>query len=219
MDELDLRSISGVLGICDADYDRVTGKRLRANVVHADLHDAEMMIVHSPAFRNVHAELYEAVVGDGAFQASRDTLLNIAADIGAVRLWNEENKLNLTFRSVSAGDFLGPNREFEYAGYIGSLIEASPSGCPSSAEVMRVVEQRRSDVADGELACGHDFSSLLDVDAAYSADREAYGVEVVEKMLRLAFDDASFGGTHLVRDLQSWEDQSGLEVLESTFDD
>jgi hypothetical protein len=60
---------------------------------------------------------------------------------------------------------------------------------------------------------------MVDVDAAYSADQEPYGSEAVEKMLRLAFDDASFGSTQLLHELQHCENQTGLEVLESMFDD
>ncbi len=206
------RGIRGVLGICDADFDRITGRSMRSDIVRADLHDAEMMIVHSGAFKHLCEELYEMNMDDGSFQARRNTLLRMAANIGALRLWNEENKGSIAFHAVDPGGFLMGD-EFSCDDYLSKLLELSPGSSITFEQARDILSGGHVGIQDGELACGHDFTALLDANAAMTTGRESYGAETVEKMLRLSFDPVNFGKTALVAEMRRWEQRTDSDLL------
>lgn len=213
MEILQRRRIRQIMGICDADFDRIIGEGAVANVFRADLHDAEMMIVHTASFRHVCEELYDTTLNDDAFQTRRDELLGIAARIGAVRMWNNIDHVRLSFRTVDPGEFLGEDGEFSDTDYVSRLLEVSTVAGVSIDRVLAIMQGNRGAVTDGELASGHDFAALLDRDAAIKAQRDRYGGDVVEKMLRLSFDVASFSSTDLVTQLRRWEEREDVDVL------
>jgi hypothetical protein len=206
------RGIRGVIGICDSDFDRVIDRGARPDVVFADFHDAEMMIAYSDAFKHICDELYGVAMESSIFQSRRDSILEIASRIGLLRLWNEENRGLLGFRNMNPADFLRSNA-FLYDDYLSSLIEASPGCSIDFRSAKAVISQARPGVDGGELACGHDFAALLDADAAMAAERDPYGVEIVEKMFRLGFDAVSFSKTNLVKSLQVWEARQDMDLL------
>jgi hypothetical protein len=213
MELLRKRGIRRVLGICDADFDRILGQSAIMNVLRADLHDAEMMIVYSPSFKHVCDELYDTSLSDQAFQARRDKLLEIAARIGVVRMWNNTNHAQLNFRAVDPGEFLGDDGEFTYNQYASDLLGVSLDAKISAVLIVEIMQGPRGGVIDGEMACGHDFAALLDRDASIMGQRDRYGGDAVEKMLRLSFDGNSFGTTDLATELRRWEERENTEVL------
>jgi len=207
------RGAAKVLGICDADFDRILGRTLPADILQADLHDAEMMIVHSPSFRHVCEELYEETLSDSTFQERRDYLLGVAGKIGSVRMWNNDNHTSLSFKDAWPGNFLTESGGFSENAYISKLIEIS-AGCQCSFEdILEVMQNRPLGIDDGEWASGHDFASLLDRDVAIRTGRDGYGRDAIEKFLRVSFDVTSFGGTGLVRKLRDWEQREDAELL------
>lgn len=213
MELLEQRGIRQVLGICDADFDRIVGRTMHPDVLRADLHDAEMMIVHSPSFRHVCDELYGITLSDHVFQKRRDQLLEIAACIGSARMWNNTNHAQLKFGAVDAGEFLRDDGELDRTEYASRLLEESANNGISVQDVLDIMQNSRGAISSGEIASGHDFAALLDRDAAIKSQRNRYGRDVVEKMLRLSFDANSFGGTGLVSDLRRWEQRQNTDVL------
>jgi hypothetical protein len=210
------RGIPCVLGICDADFDRLLGRTAPQSISWTDFHDAEMMIVYSDAFRHVCEELYGHSLNDQAFQAARDHLIEVAAHIGSVRLWNEENNGRLRFRSVEPGQFLDSDG-FSANDYLARLLEVSADSSINLDQLSIVYADARTAIGLGELATGHDFSSLLDKDSAVKSDRAPYGAEAVEKMLRLSFDVRSFAATRLLSDLRAWERAQDADLLDDSL--
>jgi hypothetical protein len=207
------RGIRQVLGICDADFDRIIGQNPHPDVMYTDFHDAEMMIVYSPSFRYVCEELYERSLSDHAFQARRDDLLGISRRIGALRMWNNTNHGQLDFKAVNPGQFLRNDGDFFYDEYSSKLLENSGSSGVSLETVLKIMKRPQEGISDGQISSGHDFAALLDQDAALKTQRDTYGGEAVEKMLRVSFDASSFARTDLLLELREWEDREDIEVL------
>ena len=207
------RGAQRIIAICDADFDRVVGIQGRSDVLRTDHHDAEMMIVHSDALRQVFDEVYGVTFEPEQFRVKRDKLLEIAASIGAVRLWNLQNSSSIAFKTVDPGEYLSASGAFQWDDYLRRLLDESPASSASFDQLQGCISGRRNNFPHGEMACGHDFSALLDTDAARRNERERYGTSVVEKMLRLAFDANCFRKTSLAQALKDWEDQVNADVL------
>ncbi|MFH8260619.1 DUF4435 domain-containing protein [Streptomyces roseolus] len=210
----DRRVSQGVLGICDADYDRILGRRSGDGVFFADLHDAETMIAHSSSFHRVFDELFNRESSQREFQEVRDSLFAIAARIGAIRLWNERNSTSLKFNGVNPGGHLKSDGAFDVAGFVADLLDNSVSSNISHSDLIEVYGEG-SQEKDAEMASGHDFCALLAAQVCHARSSDGYEVaaEVVEAMLRLSFDDSSFSMTDLSRNLGRWEQESGVELL------
>ncbi|SRR6266487_571328 len=210
---LDKRQVRGVLGICDADFDRVLGLTLQANVVSTDQHDAEVMIANSDAFESVLVEASGDAIRPEAVRQVRDSLMTIAASIGRVRLWNMENDARLTFRGVEAGAFLAADFAFDLDGYVGKVLENGSSRKGNLTTLLDAASTHRNQAAVSDLAVGHDLTSLLDSHIQIQSPGAAPGAEMLEKMLRLAFDAMCFRKTELSRGIIEWEENTGFEVL------
>jgi hypothetical protein len=213
MEILEKRHVEGILGICDADFDKILAAEPRANVVSTDEHDAEIMIACSAALESVLAELSGDAIGAGEVPQVRNELMAIAAEIGRVRLWNKENDARLTFKGVEPGAFLSPGFTFDLDGYIGKVLENGSSQKADLATLLHAAKTHRSQAAVSDLAVGHDFVSLLDSQIEIQSPGGAPGSEMLEKMFRLAFDAACFRQTDLSRKIISWEETTGFEIL------
>jgi hypothetical protein len=210
---LEKRQTEGVLGICDADFDRVLGLAPQSNVVSTDYHDAEVMIANSDAFEPVLAEISAEIIGPTSAVQVRDSLMAIAARIGRIRLWNRENDARLTFRGVNAGTFLSAGFAFDLDGYVSKVLENGPSRIGDRTTLLDAANTYYSQALSGEVAVGHDFASLLSSYIEIQRPGTTPGPEVLEKMFRLAFDVLCFRKTDLSRGIMAWEEGTSFEVL------
>ena len=209
---LDQRQIAGVLGICDADFDRILSTSSRDNVLYSDHHDAEIMIAYSDAFGSVMAEVGETLSVDTTIRI-RDSLLGFAATIGRVRIWNKDNDARLSFRRVDPGLFITTDLTFDLRGYIASVLESSTGRAGELETLLKASEDYYSQADVTELAVGHDFVALLDAQIAIEMSRPRLGSQVLGSMMRLAFDAACFRKTNLCKEVMTWEDKSGFDLL------
>jgi 5S rRNA maturation endonuclease (ribonuclease M5) len=205
---------AGVIGLCDADYDRIIGVRKLADIFYADMHDAETMICYSNAFSRVFEELMDHESGSSDFQRPRDSLFDMACTIGEIRLWSLQNNASLKFSGIDPGEYLSSAGELDVEGYITALLENTESTHVDASDLVQVAAARRNNQAGIEIASGHDFCALL---AAYVSQSRSEGCEcsqdTVESMLRLGFDAECFAKTDLARVLLLWEEKTGLELM------
>jgi hypothetical protein len=215
MEILDGRGVNGVVGICDADFDRVTGFQVRNNVVLTDHRDAEVSILFSDAFRHVHGELMSAAGSPDyslAVAELRDTVIDLAVPIGNLRVENHVNQLRLNFKALAPAGYVASDGSFDVVTYIGDLLDASAGSLATLEELLEVAEGVPA-ATPSQLVSGHDVAALLDTVTARLTGRSPLGHEVVEAMLRLAYDPAIFSRSDLARALVEWEQRANLEVL------
>lgn len=210
---LEKRETKGVLGICDADFDRVLGFSLQADIQSADHHDAEIMIAYSNAFEQVLIEASNGAIESEMVNQIRDSLMEIAARIGRLRLWNKMSDARVTFKGIDAGEFLSADFTFDLHEYVSKILENGPSTKGDIAELLEVADSHYTQMGVSDLAVGHDFVSLVNSHVEIINPGTSPGREVLEKMLRLAFDSASFRKTELSQAIAKWEERTGFEVL------
>ncbi|MFI8421751.1 DUF4435 domain-containing protein [Streptomyces sp. NPDC085479] len=203
------RGVTGVLGICDADFDRLLGTPTVKGVFPVDHHDTEIMICESPAFNHFYVELYEREADDKEVQRTKMRLLGHAANLGKLRIWSLQNGGSIGFKKLNAGDFIERDGGFDLKSCIDELI--SEKDMDSNA--LLSLAKNKTESPDAEMSCGHDMTSLLDADAAIRRRSDTYGRDVIEKMLRLSFDSKSFSATNMYASLKSWEEEEGIKLI------
>ena len=208
------RGINGVLGVCDADFDRIVGAHY-PSVIYADHHDAEVMIAHSDAFLRVLDELVPATTL-AKFQSDplilRDVILEHAAQIGRIRLHSLQAGLLIDFKAVDAGSFVSVEG-FDLTGYISQALSVSPASEVSAQDLIDAANDFGAHPI-GELAQGHDLCAIADAITA-SPGNPRRGALGLGSVLRLAFDAACFRATNLASDIEAWETRTGYELLDS----
>lgn len=203
------RNIPGVLGICDADFDRILGTQDRDGIILVDYHDTEMMIYHSPALPHFCAELYEREFDIREIERTRSRLMGYSTLVGKMRFWSMQNGGPIGFKALYAGEFLDGNGEFD----LEACIKKLSAGKSVDAKTLSSIAKMRDFAAEAEISCGHDFTSLIDSDAANRKQSHTFGNEVVEKMLRLSFDRTAFESTKMYTLVRSWEHSNRMKLI------
>lgn len=208
------RGIQGVLGVCDADFDRIVGAHY-PSVIYTDHHDAEVMIAHSGAFLRVLDELVPAETL-ALFQSDplilRDVILEHAAQIGRIRLHSLQAGILVDFKAVDAGSFVSVEG-FDLANYVSEALSVSPAASVSSQDLIDAADGLGA-LPVGELAQGHDLCAIADAISA-SPGSPRLGALGLGSVLRLAFDAVCFRATNLASDIEAWEVRTGFELLDS----
>lgn len=217
IDLLAMRGIDGVVGICDADFDRVIGSIHPSNVLLTDCHDAEMSIVYSDAFEHAIREL-QSEDPSRIFRAdhivARDDVVDLALHIARLRLRSCVEDLRLNFKALDPGSYLAVTGSFELDSFVSDLLSVS-SGCTLTNAELCSTALSVSDLDPAQIANGHDFSALLDAATALAMERSRVGNSVVEAMMRLSYDSGSFARSDLARALRAWEETAGFEILQT----
>lgn len=203
------RGVTGVLGICDADFDRLLGVQPVKGIVPVDHHDTEIMICQSPAFNHFYVELYEREAESKEVQRTKNRLLGHASTLGKLRLWSIQNGGVVGFKKLNAGEFMEKGGGFNLRACIDELTFEKDT----ESNALLSIAMTNAELPDTEISCGHDLTSLLDSDAAMRRRSGVYGRDVIEKMLRLSFDSKSFSTTQMHSALRSWEEREGMKLI------
>lgn len=192
------------IGVVDADYERVEGKRAPASCFWFDHRDLEIMMICSKAFDRLVEE-----ITDGAEDAPslRQRALEACSVIGRCRINSHLSGSDVSFSG------LRPD----------TLYNATSAQIPEDA-LMQWLEKRNSQLpvrhvllAGGsfdsrEVNRGHDVSAILaaDLRANFSI---GIGAAELEQLLRLSIRRDDFTGSRLVRELLEWEMAHGCVIM------
>ncbi len=205
-------SFRGILVIADADFERIIcAYDSDPDVVLTDQHDAEMMMLCSPALDVLLGE-YGNDTRISAFTAARgsvlEALLGCAQPIGCARLASVRNGLSLRFEGLKFDSFLcertlvvdvdDAHRAIQEQSQVGVIAR----GVFDDPELLPPLV---------ELCCGHDVVQVL-----ATALRRLLGQnnpsEVhpfrLERSLRLAYEFAHFKLTQLFAQIIEWESRN-----------
>ena len=214
----------GVLGIVDADFDRVTGQSPDIpNVLLTDLHDVECMMLNSPAFDRV---LEEFTAGGRVDTFSRQETPLIAhrlaenvAPLGCLRLISLVDELNLKFEGLSFHAFVNRRRlHVDIARMIRQVLNNSQRHDLDRMLLRRNIEEEMARNHDcWQISCGHDIVELLSVAVRKVFSGKSSGdvsAERLEQALRLAYEAEYLRDTNLVKGISRWEaHQTEFQIL------
>lgn len=212
MKELVKEFPSRILGICDADHEHLTAESGRWNeisVLVTDFHDAEMMMISSPALRAFIDEYTKEEYLETLRSSLLDSALQAAYVIGAVRWANQVHHMNINFKGLNYGEFLRPNAdrvEVDFGALIRILVNRSAS-LAEGLDVNKVQELTSHHQEKGacalQVCCGHDVTNIIAI--IYRQNHVSHLANMdfkrVETSLRLAYGVAEFKSTGLFRNL------------------
>jgi Protein of unknown function (DUF4435) len=219
---LDKSNFSGVLGIVDADFDRLESLSHNSpNLLLTDTHDLETMLINSPALDKLVREFgsEEKIAKFGT--DVRTVLVEAGRLIGYLRWISQCDQLNLTFNGIKFSKFINEQSlQIDEAKMIQEVKNKSQSSSLGNIDIQQRLTKQKNDNHDRlQVCCGHDLVEILSLGL-----RKAIGTmkpseiepDSLERSLRLAYEEVYFRQTQLCSNIRQWESKNvSFQVLPS----
>jgi Protein of unknown function (DUF4435) len=216
LDILDKSNFSGVLGIVDADFDRLESVSHNSpNLLLTDTHDLETMLINSPALDKVVREFgsEEKITKFGIDM--RTALVETGISIGYLRWISQRDQLNLTFKGIKYSKFIKEQSlQLDELELIKEVKNKSQMLSLDNKAILQRITEQKSDIHDcWQVCCGHDLVEILSLGL-----RKAIGTmkpseiepDNLERSLRLAYEEVYFRQTQLYENIRQWESKNAL---------
>ncbi|MFH2121753.1 MAG: DUF4435 domain-containing protein [Pseudomonadota bacterium] len=210
------RGMKRVAGIADRDHRLILGRaESHPNLFYTDVHDAEIMMIESPALDAVLKEYgSESKIRNLSTNAKgvRSHVYKQAHPIACLRYMSEKDRIGLCFDNLDVCKFTDRRSVVidteRFIAHMRGLwpenrqltIAALDAAIAAANEVVAFTDHTN-------LCCGHDVAAILSLGlrAAWgSHDARAFTAEDVEKTLRLAYSKAFFESTALCAAIERW---------------
>ena len=203
----------GVLTIVDADFWRLDGIDPNSpNLLLTDNHDLETMILYSDVLDNVLSEFGSTREIKKLGRPIRDILLESGLPVGYLRWLSSPTKDNLylKFKELSFGKFVDEQTlRVSIDDLIRELkINSGDSTLDENATKLKIMTLSREGHDPWQVCSGHDLVQILSIGL-----RNIFGnhrgkcvtLEVVDGILRVAYDRSHFCLTRLHNSIKDWE--------------
>ena len=209
-----------VIGIIDADLDRLLGRRVKPPLFHTDCRDMEMMVIRSNALDDVLDEYCERELlmkFTESVGPVREALLSASYPIGLLMFISQTEGLNLSFKDLEFERFVN-SRTLSLN--VESMVDAvifNSKNCLMGKKALISRLHREAENLDDEwdAARGHDTVDILLL--ALKRNFGSFNSRNLNEgelggALRLAFSDACFRSTELFADTDEWARTNGVEL-------
>jgi Protein of unknown function (DUF4435) len=219
---LEKSNFLGVLGIVDADFDRLDSLSHNSpNLLLTDTHDLETMLINSPALDKVvrafGSEEKIAKFGTNV----RTVLVEAGISIGYLRWISQCDRLDLTFNGIKYSKFIKEQSlQIDELELIKEVKNKSQMLSLDNKDILqRIAEQKSNNHDCWQVCCGHDLVEILSLGL-----RKAIGTmksseiepDSLERSLRLAYEEVYFRQTQLYSNIRQWESKNvSFQVLSS----
>ncbi len=214
------RRDSKVIGITDADLDRIDGKDAKPPLFQTDFRDLEMMLIRSNALDDVldeYADQTSLKSFNDDFGPVRDCIVSSGYPIGLLMHISQREGLGLCFKNLPFCDFIDARSLALNAPRMVEAVIFNSRSCRLSRKALLA---RLSDAAeklgDPWLAVrGHDAVDILLIGLQRSFgsfNGRSLGQGELGGALRLAFSDECFRVTDLYRDTSAWAEERSLSL-------
>ena len=210
----------GVLGVVDADFDRLDGSESKSpNVVMPEYHDLETMLLCSPALGRVMTEFGTREKLDAFGENVLDALVQRALPLGRLRLYSLRNGLDLTFGGLNYSAWVDRSK---FEAFPAQLIEevknrSQRQNIPSAILLEAIRQRVGAESSPFEVCNGSDLIEILSIglrSAFGNNSSTAVNAEVLRRSLRLAYTEQDFVSSGLGKAIQMWEEQAeGFRIL------
>ena len=213
------RSIKGVVGIVDADLDRILGDMVtHPNLFYTDTHDMETMILCSDALEKYLSEFSDKkelrrFLKYRGESDIRNVLHECGRKLGYLRALSYTEQLYLKFRGLDFEDFIDEDTmDLDFDRLIGGVKSNTNSPRARGYDLgggVRRLEKRDDD--SWQVCNGHDLTKILSIGI-----KKKFGKSVspglkgrhVERALRIAYTEKQFKKTSLYESLVEWESKN-----------
>ena len=221
IDTLEVSRFPGVVGLVDADFDRIEGCEWESdNLILLEPVDLEAMLIRSSALDRVLVEFGTpgklAVFGKNI----REMLVEAAIPIGCLRLHSKRAGLDLRFRNLRYASFIDRR---SLRNNIHALIRdvknrSQRTGLPCE-NLVQEINAIAGSLEDPWLVCsGDDLVSILALGlktALGTNHSHKVAYDVICRCLRLAYQRDEFDNSKLFGDLRRWTIRNpGYRVLQ-----
>lgn len=220
LNKLNRGGVTGVLGLIDADLDRIRPPdESRSNVIMPEHHDLETMLLSSRALDRVLAEFASQTKMADFSDNTLDALLERALPLACLRLASAERGLNLRFNKLRYSYWVEKESlEVNIDKMIIDVRNKSSRHDLSVQELRYALDEVRSmGHSQLEICNGHDLIEILAFALRTklgSNSSKAVDANILRRSLRLAYSEHEFISSPLHRQVRSWEEQSqGFRVL------
>lgn len=209
-----------VIGIIDADLDRLLGRKVKPPLFHTDCRDMEMMVIRSNALDDVLDEYCEReplMKFTESVGPVREALLSASYPIGLLMFISQTEGLNLSFKDLEFERFIN-SRTLSLN--VDSMVDAvifNSKNCRMGKKALVSRLSREAENLDDEwdAARGHDTVDILLL--ALKRNFGSFNSRNLNEgelggALRLAFSDACFRSTELYADTDEWARTNGVEL-------
>jgi hypothetical protein len=213
IDLLEDEGFFGVVGVVDADFDRLIGVQYQLeNLCVTDCHDLDLTIFSSSALDRYLAEHADDELVRSVFmsdlQALRNAIVTAALILSCCRYVSARDGLRLYFKDMQHDQFTGLDLSTDETLLVRHLIDRSTTRCTVEQLRRLIAVEAKADHNIYQLANGHDVAAILGIALrkllACRRVAQTWASEV-EAGLRLAFDWEALTNTGLYRSLRDWE--------------
>ncbi len=210
---LDEDGFEGVLGVVDADFDRINGLPSKSpNLVMPECHDLVTMLVYSPALDRMLIEFgsEKKIASFTCNESVLSALTSRALLIGYLRLYSLRADLNLKFKKLTYSKWIKPG---SFEPNIVELTEAVKNNSQrldlATCVLVRSVEELcTSDYDPREICNGADLVEILSIglrSVLGSNNAKSITPKHLKKFLRLAYSDQDFSASTLKKEILKWQ--------------
>lgn len=210
----------GILGIIDADFDRLEGaSRVVTNLIVLETHDLETLLIRSNALDRVLVEFGSREKIENFARNIREALVCAAVAVGCLRLHSLRTRLNLKFQGLRYIMFIDSESLVVNDHFLVQQVlnRSQRSDLPIEPLKRAIKSLAMAGEDPWQICAGDDLISILSVALRRTLgtnNSKEVSTEILCKSLRLAYHDDDFAKTRLIIDLQNWSvSNPGYEVL------
>ncbi len=206
------RKITSVVGIVDADLDRIQGRKRTPPIFQTDYRDLEIMMMSSPALGDVLSEYADTE----ALEAFRnkygpvfDAVISACYPIGLLMHISEEHRLSLCFKNLNFDNFIDQRSlRIDKKRLIDDIVSCTTNPRINKKKLLDILLVESSKGHNPEdYARGHDAVDVLLV--GLRCNFGSFNCKTIRSgelsgSLRLAFNDHYFANTNLYGDTDKW---------------
>ena len=200
--------VNNLLGICDADFDNIKNlgeKYIKNNIFLTDSHDAEMMILCSPALNAFICEFGSIENHDLLMNNLLNKVIETAYKIGILKWINFEEDFNLNFRGLHFEEFVEINNlniNIDTERYIDIVYNRSKKAhfYTSKNHLIKIYDEYMRKGEDALQICsGHDITKIISIlfRNPWSSIDLNLNQSKIESALRIAYSFDFFKQTKL----------------------
>ncbi len=206
------RDIKNVVGIVDADLDRIVGRKRTPPIFSTDQRDLETMLLSSPALDDILTEYAD----NDALEAFTEeygpvyeAILSACYPIGLMMYVSEKYKLSLNFRDLDFKLLLDSRSlQMDEEKLLDEIVKCTAGRCIDRKELGRIYRNEACRDHDPiDYARGHDAVEVLLVGLKHNfGSFNSWNLKTGELSgaLRLAFSDRYFSVTTLYKKTLNW---------------
>lgn len=210
---LDEDGFEGVLGVVDADFDRINGLPSKSpNLVMPECHDLVTMLVHSPALDRMLIEFgsEKKIASFTCNESVLAALTSRALLVGYLRLYSLRADLGLKFKDLTYSKWIKPG---SFEPNVVELTKAVKNNSQrldlATCVLVRSVEELcASDYDPREICNGADLIEILSIglrSVLGSNNAKSVTPELLTSFLRAAYSDQNFSVSTLKKEILKWQ--------------